>query len=100
VEGIEKLYRDFIELNFIYENCFVRDPDGILNYLGLKCKYTDKHESEKYKTKRNQVEILCLKYPDYKHFVVGDGFGHVTYNSMGITSPGAFIHSKRIFTLL
>ena len=100
VERIEKLHSDFIELGFISESCYVKDADGILNYLGVKCKYTNKHESPKYETKHNQIEILCLQYPDYKHFVVGDGFGNISYNPMGVTANGAYKHSKRIFKLL
>ena len=97
---ITKLYTDFIELGFMESNCFINDGDGILNYLGLECRYTNKHESPDYETSHKQIEILCLKYPSYKHFVVGDGFGNIAYNPMGLTASGAFKHSKRIFKLL
>jgi hypothetical protein len=97
---ITKLYHDLIELGFMEENCFISDADGILNYLGLKCKYTNRHEPPKYKTSHKQIEILCLKYPSYKHFVVGDGYGNIAYNPMGLTASGSYLHSKRIFNLL
>ena len=97
---IERLYMQFIELDFMDENCYILDPEGILNYLGVKCKYTDRHESPKYRCTRAEIEILCLKYTGYKHFVVGDGFSHVTYNPTGKLKPGCYLHSKRIFKLL
>lgn len=97
---ITRLYNELIELGYMANNCFILDADGILNYLGVKCKYTDKHESPNFKTKRSQVEILCLKYPTYKHFVVGDGLGNIAYDPMGLTASGSYLHSKRIFKLL
>ena len=97
---ITKLYLELVELRFMDTNCYIKDPEGILNYLGLKCKYTNRHEPPKYKAKHGEIEILCLQYPNYKHFVAGDGNGNISFNPMGVTADNAYIHSKRIFKLL
>jgi len=97
---ISKLYMDFIEMGYMDTNCFIYDSEGILNYLGVKCRYNNRHDPPKYKCKSSEIEILCLKYSTYKHFVVGNGFGHIAYNPMGKTASGSYLHSKRIFKLL
>lgn len=100
IEKIEQIYNECISKNFMNINCYISNPDKILTYLGLSCEYNNRHDSAFYKCNRNEIEILCIKYPTYKHFVVGDGNGNILYNPMGLTAPNGYIESKRVFKLL
>lgn len=96
---IVKLYNNFIEMGYMDKNCYIQNPDRILSNLGLNGVYAQRHDPPKYKCKHDEIEILCLQYPTYTHFVVGDGLGHIAYNPMGITAPNYFLKSKRIFKI-
>ena len=98
--SIISVYNQAVKLGIIESNCFVNDPDKLFNNLGMNVKYTQAHEPPKRKCVEGEIEILCLQYPTYNHFVVGDGNGNIAYNPMGITAPNYYLKSKRIFKLL
>lgn len=96
---ISKLYMDFQERGYMDSNCYIQDPAGILKHLGLKAIYNQRHDPPKYKCGKDEIELLCLQYSNYNHFVVGDGRGHIAYNPMGRTAPDYYLKSKRIFKI-
>jgi len=98
-DSILKIYDQSIKNNIMESNCYVNNPDKLFNNLGLRTKYTQVHESPNRKCSEDEIEILCLKYSNYNHFVVGDGKGNITYNPMGKTAPNYYLKSKRIFKI-
>ena len=99
VEKINDLYMELQALGFMDHNCYIQDPHGILRHLGLDATYRQRHDPPGYKCRSNEIELLCLQYSSYNHFVVGDSNGNIAYNPMGRTLPNYYIKSKRIFKL-
>jgi hypothetical protein len=97
--SIISVYNQSVKLGIMESNCFINDPDNIFKNLGMEAEYTQRHEPPKRRCKDNEIEILCLKYPTYNHFVVGDGKGNIAYNPMGKTADGYYLKSKRIFKI-
>ncbi len=96
---ITKLYNDFIKRGFMDKNCYIQNPSAIMRYLGLAATYNQRHDPPKYKCGKDEIEILCLQYKNFTHFVVGDGRGNIAYNPMGKTAPDYYLKSKRIFKI-
>ena len=88
---------DLQERGFMDHNCYIQDPAGILRHMGLDAVYNQRHDPPKYKCGKDEIELLCLQYANYNHFVVGDGNGNIAYNPMGKTAPDYYLKSKRIF---
>lgn len=101
---ISQYFNQCVELGYITNNdtykAFIDSAEGIFKHLGLNVKYNNRHDKPTVVCSRNEIEILCLEYEWGKHFVVGDGYGHIAYNPMGRTQSGYILHSKRIFKLL
>lgn len=101
---IDKYFMSCVTLGYITNNstytAFIESAEGIFKHLGLNVRYTNTHEPPQRNCAKNEIEILCLRNCNgSKHFVVGDGKGHIAFNPMGI-SKGYKLHSKRIFKLL
>lgn len=97
---IENVADKLIEFGYMNKNCFILSAENIFKSLGLKVRYHDKHDPITYMCKYNEIEILCLNVGSgSRHFVVGDGMGHIAYDPMG-TSKVNFVESKRVFKLL
>jgi hypothetical protein len=108
-DDIAFFYGYFVDKKWMDENCFIRAPEDILGFLGLKVKYLGHREGHD-PTLGDELEILCFKrtYTDregrnrtYKHFVVGDGLGHVAYDPIGMSNAVKYgeLVSKRVFKL-
>ena len=102
INTIENIFERCVDKGYIKNDegysAFIISAEGIFKYLGLNCKYTNAHEPPKRNCSKNEIEILCLKNcRGIKHFVVGDGKGHVAYDPMGISASSFKLHSKRIF---
>ena len=99
---IGKIFNDCVEMGYILNSkgysAFIQNAEGIFKHLGLDCKYTNNHEPPKRNCSKNEFEILCLQNSKgKKHFVVGDGKGHIAYDPMGTSSIDYKLKSKRIF---
>lgn len=103
---INNLYEEFVTRGWMKPTCYIIDPGAILRHLGLNVDYEGKREGHG-PACRDEYEILCFrrsytkngKLHTYKHFVTGDGLGHVAYDPMGMSNAVKHGHleSKRIF---
>jgi hypothetical protein len=99
-------YEYFVEHGWMRDNCYILSPGSILRYLGVAVDYAGKRDGPS-PCCRGEYEILCFrrsyikngKQVSYKHFVVGDGLGHVAYDPIGMSNAVKHGHleSKRIF---
>lgn len=106
VDDIKLFYERFVDEDLMTDTCYVKQPGKMLREMGLNVDYDGKCEAH-VPACRGQYEILCFrrsyinngKAVSYKHFVVGDGFGHVAYDPMGVSNAVKHGHleSKRIF---
>jgi len=96
----DKMFTLFMRHNWMNEQAYILDPAGILNWCGVDCRYTNRHETPDRMCGEKEFEILYWKHPAVGgHFTAGDGRGRVTYDPWGVSkaaSEGALI-SKRIF---
>ena len=96
----DRMYVLFMRHLWMDEQAYILDPEGILNWCGVDCTYTDKHETPDRMCSEKEFEILYWKHPSVGgHFTAGDGRGRVTYDPWGVSkaaTEGALI-SKRIF---
>ena len=96
------MYTLFMRHGWMNERCRILDPEAMLNWCGVDCVYTDRHETPSRMCDKREFEILYWKHPEYGgHFTAGDGRGRVTYDPWGVSkaaTEGALI-SKRIFRL-
>ena len=94
------IYRLLMKHKWMDEQAYINDPEAILNWCGVDCTYTDKHETPDRMCGPKEFEILYWKHPSVGgHFTAGDGRGRVTYDPWGVSkaaTEGALI-SKRIF---
>ena len=95
-------YKLFLKRGWIRENTYVENAEAILNWGGVKCIYTDKHETPDRMCARNEFEFLYWRHPEVGgHFTCGNGRGIVTYDPWGVSkaaTEGALL-SKRIFRI-
>ena len=100
-ELINSLYDEFVRLSWMQVDCKIMRPQEILNRLGVRCRYTDKHEPVSRICGPREFEVLYWLWPEEKreHFTAGDGYGHVTYDPMGESRTVRYgrLASKRIF---
>lgn len=100
-EIINTLYDKAIAAGGMNENCLILNPDVVFKTLGLDVKYTGRHEKPSRRCAMNEIEILKFTNPTtgFSHFVAGDGYGHVAYDSLGesVTVREGYLESKRIF---
>ena len=99
---IEGIYREVINKGYMEKDCYIKNPSAIFKHLGLKVRFTEAHEPPDRDCAENEIEILAFKYKTYTHFVVGDGYGHVAFDPLGMSNSVRLgrLHSKRIFILL
>lgn len=102
---IEKLYKDCCELGYIEDSntrkAFIWDVNSVFKHLGLEVRYNGRHDPPNYVCNTQEIEILCVRVGDSmtKHFVVGDNYGHIAYDPMGLSDVRKF-DSKRVFRVL
>jgi len=84
------------------DEAFINDPDGIFSEMGLHTIYHDKHEPPWVMCRDDEIEILRFIRKRQKHFVVGDGHGHVAYDPIGVSKAvrEGELRDKRIFDLV
>jgi hypothetical protein len=77
-------------------DCFIWRPDIMANHFRLANRV--KKVGPDYMCKPGEYEIQCWKRGKQKHFVVGDGSGHIAYDPMGVsrTTTEGMLESKRI----
>ena len=100
-----KYLQHCIDNKWMQENCFVIEPEEILQDLTSRAWNMHK-ECPDYKCKPGEIEILRFEWiskpgTTLGHFVHGDGNGSIAYDPMGDRSPVAkygTLVSKRIFT--
>jgi len=98
-DKINELYKLFVDNDWMTEKCKILHPNNIINLLGVRALYTDRHEKPSRMCKDGEFEILCFGLGDMLHFTAGDGKGHITYDPMGEskTARDGLLMSKRIF---
>lgn len=103
---IMQLYSDAIGRQLMDESCYIKDPGGILFLAGLRATYSQRHDPPDYLCDSDEIEILKFERPrepegTWKHFVVGDGRGHVAYDPFGCSKTVAegVLKTKRVFEL-
>ena len=102
---IERLYRECCELGYIEDSnkrkAFIWNAEAVFKHLGLEVKYNDRHDPANYVCHTEEIEILCIRVGENwtKHFVVGDGYGHVAFDPMGISDIRK-LDSNRVFKVL
>ena len=91
----EAMIRDYLR-----DDCYVLNPQGIFALAGLHCQYTGKHEPPDRIAAENEIEILYYRWKEYGHFVAGI-YGAVSYDPLGASSILRYgrLMSKRIFVL-
>ena len=98
---INDLYILFIDAKYMDEECFINDPASIFGFMGLPVYYYDRHDSPDYMCGKDEIEILHFQYIDWKHFVTGDGQGHVAYDPYGMSKAVRLgeLKDKRVFKI-
>ncbi|MHA2065529.1 MAG: DUF261 family protein [Candidatus Thorarchaeota archaeon] len=98
---INELYVIFQDTGWMDNECFINDPQAIFGYMGLQVYYYDRHDPPFYKCKKDEIEILRFQYVAWKHFVVGDGLSHVTYDPYGTSKAVRLgeLRDKRVFRI-
>jgi len=99
---INEIFQILIDRGFMEEDAYIRDPAAIFDFMGLPVYYYDQHLPPNQDCKKDEIEILMFKKGGWRHFVTGDGKGHVAYDPWGVSravTEGRLI-SKRIFKLL
>jgi len=101
---IIKYFNECVSKGYITDNndyhAFINSAQKVFIHLGMNVKYTDAHEPPKRNCASNEIEILCLKnHLGKKHFVVGDGRGHIAFDPMGVSGRDYRLNSKRIFKI-
>lgn len=100
---ILRLYGVFIDREAMEKDCYIKDPCGILSYLGLEVRGVEV-VGHSQATEDGQFEVLYFERSSHgrviPHFTAGDGHGHVTYDPWGEsrTVSDGVLASKRIFT--
>jgi len=97
------IYTLFLKHKWIRDNTYVMNPQAILNWCGVKCVYTDKHETPDRMCEKNEFEILYWRHPEVGgHFTCGNGRGIATYDPWGVSRAATegMLLSKRIFRLI
>ena len=99
---INDLYSYCVDCGWMDEGCYINDADGIFAELGLHTRFHDKHEAPWICCRDNEIEILRFQIGHWKHFVAGDGHGHVAYDPWGVSRAvrEGELRDKRIFDLL
>ena len=96
----EEMFLLFMRHGWMTEQAYIQNPQAILNWCGVNCTYTGRHEPPERQCEDDEFEILYWKHPEVGgHFTAGDGAGRVTYDPWGVSkaaSEGTLI-SKRIF---
>jgi len=97
---VEKKCIDMRDLGIIADDFYVKSWNEIFGFFGVPV-YT-RFESADYECKNDEIEILCLQKPGYKHFVPGDGKGNYSWDSLGRREAQGdyYIKDKRIMRLL
>jgi|TARA_Y100000310_G_C20694765_1_gene824799 hypothetical protein len=103
----EKLIHKWDELvtdMYMDSDGYIKDPNKVFSYLGMKVLYTDRHEAPERACEDDEIEILMFQVPgdEEVHFVAGNGLGICTYDSWGnsrIVRDG-YLVNKRIFKIL
>lgn len=104
---VNELYDAFIEHGWMTKECKILNPGKIFVYLGMKARYTDRHEPADRMCAPDEIEILYFELdrpdkPTIPHFVAGDGQGNIMFDPWGdsrCVREGKLI-SKRIFKLV
>jgi len=94
------LFKRFVINEWMSEGAYILDPEAILNWCGVKCYYTNKHEDPDVICGPTEFEILYWRHPEVGgHFTAGDGKGRVTYDPYGVSKAASegTLMSKRIF---
>lgn len=96
------LYPEFVRARWMDEDCFIREPAAILNFIDNSAEHQVYHAPADYIPARGEREILRFELVDtgatYAHFVVGDGHGGVAYDPLGTSRTVKYgrLISKRI----
>lgn len=99
---INSFYDYCVKAHWLNEECFVESPEAIFDKMGLPVIYHDKHEEPWILCKDDEIEILRYEFGTWKHFVAGDGHGHVAFDPMGVSRAvrEGELKDKRIFDLV
>lgn len=110
VEIMEEKYKLAVNLGYMDVDCYIKRPDAIFRLFGFPVAYLGKQPSSYLPGPNEEIEILCFKRTyqsggkpvTYKHFVVGDGRGHVAYDPQGNSNAVKYgnLVSKRVFKVL
>jgi hypothetical protein len=85
---------------WIDDDCSMIAPDSVLSRLAGKSFAVTKEDAS-YRAKEGEYEILQFQNGAFKHFVLGDGTGRVSYDPLGDSNTVAkgTIIGKRIFRI-
>jgi len=99
---INNFYDYCVDSGWMDAECFINDADGIFAEMGLHTRFHDKHEDPWILCRDDEIEILRYQIGHWKHFVAGDGHGHVAYDPYGISRAvrEGELRDKRIFDLV
>jgi len=99
---INDLYDYCIDAGWMDEECYINDADAIFGETGLHTLFHDKHEDPWILCRDDEIEILRFQIGHWKHFVAGDGHGHVAYDPYGTSRAvrEGELRDKRIFDLV
>ena len=99
---INDLFDYCIDSGWMDDECYINDADAIFMELGLHTRFHDKHEDAWILCRDDEIEILRYQIGHWKHFVAGDGHGHVAYDPMGASRAvrEGELRDKRIFDLV
>jgi hypothetical protein len=99
---INEIFQILIDHGYVEEDAYIRDPEAVFDFMGLPVYYYDQHLPPTQDCQPHEIEILMFQRGNWKHFVAGDGKGHVAYDPYGISravTEGRLV-SKRIFKIL
>jgi hypothetical protein len=100
------LFIDFTRLKWLDEDCYVRDPAAICNFLDNTKRHRVVYAAADYILQPDEREILRYERKTtgttFSHFVVGNGQGRVEWDPLGdsLTVKNGSLVSKRIVRII
>jgi hypothetical protein len=101
-EKINTLVEGWIHDGYLTDSILIKNYNAIYTDLGLPVEYRDEWSPTSYVCGADEIEHLCWKNGNMKHFTAGNGRGVLTYDPMGRakTVREGVLDSKRIMRIV
>ena len=102
IDKIESIYHALVYEKWMGENCWIKNPERIFNFLGLSVDY--RKERDWHGCAEDEFEILKYVWQrpgktDWAHFVCGTGTSGLAFDSYGCSKAVKYgrLWNRRVF---